>query len=260
MKSFRIRRGWLMALTALALSWNRLAGADPAWLPPVRTLTAWLDPKAAKSPTVQLDLELAGVRGVVPGVTNLVAAVAFHLPDRFQLESVHAQGRVQLLRHGRSLWLWQAGRQRWCRSVLPSDTAAPGFPAGEAVLGVLAHGCDADVLPSRVVEGHPCSVFRVRPTAAALGLAGDFHLTLWVPQSSSTPLALRWQDPSAGIDFTAWLRRVRIAPAPSSVRWIPQPADSRSVEVLKPDAFVARIPEPIRFIAVELGVVPMPGL
>ena len=258
MNLLRFPRWLLIAMTFLVAS-LRLVGADPAWLPPVRTLAGWLDPRAPKPPAVQFDLELAGIRGIAPGVTGMVASVAFHLPTRFQLDSIQPRGRVQLLRHGGSLWLWEAHRRRWCRTLLPSDAPAPGFPTGEMALNFLAHGSDAESLPSRRVEGHPCSVFRVHPAAAVLGLASDFQLTLWVPQSSNTPLALRWQDRAAGLDFTAWLRRVRVTSSASSIQWIPQPAAGPSVEVLEPEAFIARVPEPIRFVATELGVIPVPG-
>lgn len=243
----------------LAIS-SRLQAADPAWLPPAQRVTGWLESGQGQPPTVRTELELV-VQGKAPlGFTNLRTSLTLRVPDRLHLAAGTNRTRVEFGRMGDQAWLWEAAPRRWSRLRLQHESSPMGFPAAGTFLGIAAKGCDTTAFPPVRIEGESCAPFRIRPGGLARDYLGssDFTLTLWINQTVGLPLATRWQDPAAGIDLTAWLRRVRVERSAAEAGWSMRPPSGARVEDVTLETLQRRLPAGFSFLAIELSALPAP--
>lgn len=256
----------LISLTGIAsLAFSRaFAGADAdAWLPSIQQVARWLDPAQPDPPTLQADLELVSRSFQPTSPSNTHASVVLRVPDRFRLLSGTSsnRSRIELARDPQELWLWEPARHRLSRCRLTPGSGPVGLASAATLLGLAARGCDSTQHPTVTVEGLACTPYRVRPGAIARDYlpTGDFLLTLWIEARSRLPLALRWQEPTADLDLTVWMRRLRLDRNPSPP-WSRPPATAPNrVETVSMEVLRDRIPTGMRFVAIELGAVPAPG-
>ena len=133
-----------------------------------------------------------------------------------------------------------------------------GFPVAASLVEWAAKGCDTTALAPFALEGETCSPFRVRPASLAREYLGssDFLMTLWIRSNAGIPLAVRWQDPAASTDLTAWLRRVRVNRGAGEGGWSMRPPAGVKIEPVGLETFRRRLPAGFAFVAVELGALP----
>lgn len=229
--------------------------ADPAWLAPVQRVAGWLDSGQAHPPTVRTDLELVWNGSPSLGFSNLSAAITLRVPDRLHLASGTNRSRVEFGRMGHQVWLWESGKRRWSTHRLTDPSTQVGFPVATSLVEWAAKGCDTTVLAPFPLEGETCAPFRVRPASLARDYLGssDFLMTLWIRSNAGIPLAVRWQDPAASTDLTAWLRRVRVDRGGGEGDWSTRPPAGVKIEPVGLETFQRRLPAGFAFVAVELG-------
>jgi hypothetical protein len=252
----------LCGILSLVLALDcRLHAADPAWVPPVQRVTGWLESGQNQAPTVRTELELVAQGKAPLGFTNLRTSLTLRIPDRLHLAAGTNRTRVEFGRMGDQTWLWEAASRRWSRLRLPTGSSPMGFPAAGSLLGVAAKGCETTAFPPVRIEGESCAPFRIRPGGLARDYLGssDFTLTLWINQTARLPLATRWQDPAAGIDLTAWLRRVRVERSTAEAGWSMRPPTGARVEDVTLETLQRRLPAGFSFLAIELSALPAPA-
>ncbi len=258
--SFILR--WVSRAAGLLLGTHLLTGVveadEPGWLAPVQRVAGWLDAGQAHPPTVRTDLELVSTGSPSLGFSNLTAALTLRVPDRLHLASGTHQTRVEFGRAGNQVWLWESRQRRWSTVRLPAPSTPIGFPVATALLDWAAKGCDTTALAPFPLEEETCVPYRVRPGSLARDYLGssDFLMTLWIRPKAGIPLAVRWQDPAASTDLTAWLRRVRVNRDGDEGAWSTRPPAGVRIETLSLENFRRRMPAGFAFVAVELGALP----
>jgi hypothetical protein len=197
----------------------------------IRRVHALLEPAATNARTVTATVVIARADGLAPQLAGQNFQLGFQAPDRLHVKGRLRRQPLELGRHGREVWLWQAAKPLALVGTPDKGTALRPLrlPLTPEQLALLPLVCVASNLAPTTVQGVRCRGLEVRPLPAARDTfqLADFVLTLWLRPADGLPVRVAYRSAEDGLDVQVELRDLRQTPAWPDRAWhLPAPAQT----------------------------------